>query len=109
MQGAVDRKGDFLYLTGTTSFIPRGPAEGAEPREIDLIAPEEICAGMETVLRFSYGLGKEDLLRETARQFGYAQLGQKIRSRLEEAFDILEEQETIRQSDDRIYLKEEES
>ena len=109
MQGEVERKGDFLYLTGTTSFIPRGPAEGAEPREIDLIAPEEICAGMETVLCFSYGLGKEDLLRETARQFGYAQLGQKIRGRLEEAFDILQEQEIIRQSDDRIYLKEEES
>ena len=107
MQGEVSEKNEFLYLTGTESFVPRRPADGAEPREIEMIAPEEIRAGICLILQFSISLGKEELLRETARQFGYAQAGPKIRQRLDEELGVLMQQGIIANSEGRLHLESE--
>ena len=106
MQGEVYEKDEFLYLTGTENFLPRRPAEGEAPREIELIAPEEIRAGILTILQFSISLGKEELLRETARQFGYNQAGPRIRQRLEEEVSLLQQQGIIGEAEGRLYLVE---
>ena len=107
MQGEVSEKDEFLYLTGTESFVPRRPADGEEPREIEMIAPEEIRAGICLILQFSISLGKEELLRETARQFGYAQAGPRIRQRLEEELGYLMQQGVIANSEGRLHLESE--
>ncbi len=104
MQGEVCEKDEFLYLTGTEHFVPRRPTDGEEPREIEMIAPEELRAGICMILQFSISLGKEELLRETARQFGYAQAGPRIRKRLEEELGFLQQQGIIGESEGRLYL-----
>ena len=47
-------------------------------RPVDHVAPAEIDAGLLLVARESFGIERADLIRETARQFGWRRTGRRI-------------------------------
>ena len=88
---AVRRKdGDdaFLCLAGES-----GPARPrrADDRAIGRIAAAELDEGLLLVARKTFGCARADLVRETARQFGYRRTGRDIAARLEERIERLVE------------------
>ena len=76
-----DRTMQFLAHTKNASQIrPRRDAE----RPIDRVAPSEIDGGLIVVAKASFGMEQVDLIRETARQFGWRRTGQHIDRSLSE-------------------------
>ena len=70
-----DRAKHFLVHTESDGQIrPRRDAK----RPIDRVAPSEIDEGLLLVAKASYGIEQADLIRETARQFGWRRTGQHI-------------------------------
>ena len=58
-------------------------------RPIDRVAPSEIEEGLLIVARASFGMEQADLIRETARQFGWRRTGQHIERGLRESIERL--------------------
>ncbi len=80
--GTVGREGTnglFLHLAGKTG--PQRPRRTGG-RTINLIAEAEIDEGLLLIARKTFGAPRDDLVRETARQFGYQKAGPKIKARL---------------------------
>ena len=70
-----DTARQFLAHTQDASQLrPRRDAT----RPIDRVAPSEIDEGLLVVAKASYGIEQADLIRETARQFGWRRTGQHI-------------------------------
>lgn len=65
-----------------------GPRRDAE-RPIDRVAPSEIEEGLLVVAKASFGIEQGDLIRETARQFGWRRTGQQIDRGLSEGVERL--------------------
>ena len=81
-----DRTRHFLVHTQNVGHLrPRRDAK----RPIDRVAPSEIDEGLLVVAKASYGMEREDLIRETARQFGWRRTGQHIDRRLSEGIERL--------------------
>ena len=58
-------------------------------RPIERVAPSEIEEGLLVVAKASYGIEQADLIRETARQFGWRRTGQHIDRGLSEGIERL--------------------
>lgn len=87
--------------------VPRKSEEGAIPRTLTEIATSEIAEGMIYILRKSYGLKQDGLYSIVNREFGFKQIGPKIRLALDNAYNLLIEQKRIRiDSDEKIYILE---
>ena len=70
-----DRTRHFLFhAQNAGQFRPRRDAK----RPIDRVAPSEIDEGLLVVAKASFGIEQTDLIRETARQFGWGRTGQRI-------------------------------
>ena len=81
-----DRTRHFLVHTQSASQLrPRRDAK----RPIDRVAPSEIDQGLLVVAKASFGMEQGDLIRETARQFGWRRTGQHIDRRLSEGIERL--------------------
>ncbi|MCY4371013.1 MAG: DUF4011 domain-containing protein [bacterium] len=83
LQGTVTPEvgdGLFLHLAGDPG-PPRPRRRGG--RKIGLIAGTELDAGLLMIARKTFGASKDDLVRETARKFGFQRVGQKIKARLD--------------------------
>lgn len=65
-----------------------GPRRDAK-RPIDRVAPSEIEEGLLVVAKASFGMEQGDLIRETARQFGWRRTGQHIDRGLSEGIERL--------------------
>ncbi len=84
-----DRSRHFLVRTQDARQLrPRRNAT----RPVDRVAPSEIDEGLLVVAKASYGIEKEDLIRETARQFGWRRTGKHIDRRLSEGVGRLLEE-----------------
>lgn len=71
--------GGFLRATDSTDLpIPRRDGD----RRINRIADAELDAGLLTVARATFGAAQDELVRETARQFGYRRTGAEIAAAL---------------------------
>ena len=81
-----EREDDFLNLAGNTAS--RQPRRKGD-RSIDRISPSEIDAGLLLVVRKTFGSERKELVRETARQFGWSRTGQNIDRRLNQGIDRL--------------------
>ena len=73
----------------TTSIKPRAPIDGATRRRIKHISLAELKAGILVCAELLYGAGRDDLISETARQFGFRRTGKDIASRIGKAVDQL--------------------
>ena len=81
-----DRSMQFLVHTQSVEQIrPRREAK----RAIDRVAPSEIDEGLLAVAKASFGIERANLIRETARQFGWRRTGQHIDRRLSEGIERL--------------------
>lgn len=60
--------------------ICRVTKDGCEKRGMDEIAPEEIACGVRLILTDQISMARGELIRETARLFGFARLGGVIES-----------------------------
>ena len=65
--------------------MPRTRESEFLPRDVKQISIIELVAGLTMVATQLYGAEEEDLIRETARQFGYLRLGDNIQRRLKTA------------------------
>ncbi len=52
--------------------------DGGEKRPMDEIAPEEIAAGVKIILTDQISMSRDNLIKETAKLFGYTRLGDVI-------------------------------
>ena len=100
--------GDFWYLRNQdrSKIVARVPMREDDKRALDQICPEEIQDAMKAILKLAYGLTLEDLIAETARQFGFQRTGPKMRTILESNYETLFLAGTIKNSDGKIYLTE---
>lgn len=68
------------------------------------IAPEEVSVAVMEVLQNQISLSKEDLIRETARLFGYSRLGNIVEASMPRGITKAIERGFAREYDDRIML-----
>ena len=81
-----DRTSQFLGKSRSVEHLrPRRDAK----RRIDRVAPSEIDEGLLVVAKASFGIEQGDLIRETARQFGWRRTGQRINRGLSEGIERL--------------------
>ncbi len=81
-----DRARQFLVNSRSVEHLrPRRDAK----RPIDRVAPSEIDQGLLLVAKASFGIEQGDLVRETARQFGWRRTGQHIDRGLSEGIERL--------------------
>ena len=82
----------YMFLidpAATESITPHAPIDGATRRRIEHISLAELKAGILKCAELLYGAGRDDLIAETARQFGYRRTGKDIASRIGKAVDQL--------------------
>jgi hypothetical protein len=65
------------------------PASGHTPRDIKVIAPDEIAEGMKIIIKRAIGIDRTALYQEVARALGFERTGEKITSVLQVAFNQL--------------------
>ena len=102
--GGVVRDGQFaearfIRLPGGDA-VPRRPPPDAPARRIEHVADSEIAAGILLTVQRLYGAGRDDLITETARQFGYGRTGPVIRERIGRVADALLREGRLRPSGD---------
>jgi very-short-patch-repair endonuclease len=82
-------KGDFLWSNSMQTPVFRVPASGHTPRDIKVIAPDEIAEGMKIIIKRAIGIDRTALYQEVARALGFERTGEKITSVLQVAFNQL--------------------
>lgn len=75
--------GENMYLWKedqhpSTYFIYRRAIADLEKRDADDLPPEEIANGVKEILKHQISLNHEDLIRETAKLFGFARIGGNV-------------------------------
>ncbi len=81
----------FLWLSGQDSSsysTYRVPANDTEKREAEGLPPEEVLACMRVLLEQQLSLPRTDLIKETARIFGYARMGSKVEESLAAGLEV---------------------
>ena len=82
----------YLFLTdpaGVESITPRAPTSDDTRRKAEHISLAELKAGILVCAAMLYGAGRDDLIAETSRQFGYRRTGKDIARRIGKAVDQL--------------------
>jgi hypothetical protein len=87
------RRGEFLWPAGESALKVRVPVEGVSEaqRDLEMIAPEELQEAMCLLVQQGGGLGEEALLAQTARVFGFRNVGENMRERLRTCLRSLHE------------------
>lgn len=84
----------------------RVPQSDEQKRAIDDIAPQEIANAIVYVIKHQFGLERQDLIRETAKLFGYTRLGGVIEAAVDEGIACAKFKGLITQTDNKITLAE---
>ena len=82
----------YLFLmdpADVESIAPRAPTSDDTRRRVEHISLDELKAGILVCAKMLYGAGRDDLIAETARQFGYRRTGKDIAGRVGKAVDQL--------------------
>ena len=101
--------GVFYWKAGTfpASYeLCRVPAEGSEKRTLDEICPQEIANGVKIILSNQLSMTKSDLIRETAKLFGYTRLGGVMEACVSEGIDAAVRRGFVEINDERVSIKE---
>nr|MCR4586163.1 hypothetical protein [Lachnospiraceae bacterium] len=76
-------EGDYLRIAGRV--IPKLPEEGAKPRPIEKIAPDELAAAMEIIRGRDPEIKKDALIKAVAKEYGCTKLTAAIKKYISEA------------------------
>ena len=98
----IVRKGDFLFPNDYDKITPRQN----NTRKIDYVAKEELAEAMLSVLNKCIGATKETLCAETARAYNYNRMTQNISSAMDEAFELLLQENRIEILEGKIVKKD---
>ena len=111
---ALVRKGE-LQLRGVFIWLPsqspdaftghRQAAVGDEPRDASHIPPEEVAEAMRMVLQQNISLDREDLLRETAHQFGFKRVSAKTTDALVPGIEVLRQRGICEVDGTRVHVR----
>ena len=82
----IRRHNGYLYLSDQSKYVLRVPGE---KRDIKYIAPEELAAGLSTILKQNYSADKDGLYRAVVNQLGFSRMGDAIYAKLDEALKLL--------------------
>lgn len=95
--GNIVERGDFLYGKDAKPVLPRRRPDSTWPfHEIPL---EELCEAMRLLLSEHVGMSELDLMRETARLFGYERMGSRVEAHLREAVGHLIQSGDVRRTE----------
>lgn len=85
----VRRQADdrFLWPAGETPKLPRWPDHEGERRPFEWIALEEVVEALTQIVTETWGIADDELMRGVARYFGWQQLTDNMRTRLEFAIE----------------------
>lgn len=97
------RNEDFIKIHGC-KIEPRIPGLEENPRPVEWIAIEELAAAAKWLLKKEIGMSRDTLIKVTARIMGYKRTGTDVQKRIDEAIELLLEQEQIGESDNQIVL-----
>ena len=78
----------FVVFPGG-KVVPRKPVIGEQPRSIDEISKSEILEGVLDSVEVLHGGSQADLISQTAKGFGYEQVGSNINKRISEVLESL--------------------
>ena len=84
--------------------ICRIPKEGTGKRPMEEICPQELCAGMLLILEDQVSMLRSDLLRETAKLFGYTRTGGVIEHAVSDAMDYALTRQLLDCQEDRFTI-----
>lgn len=88
-----------------SSFRVPGSTDDSK-RKVEEIPVEELANGVEHVLKQQISLPRDDLVKETARLFGFLRIGQNVDSRIREAIDLLVKRGRIADNGENIAMAE---
>ena len=74
-------------------------------RSIEEIPFKELTNGLTSILRQMISLPQEDLIREGAREFGFARVGNQVRDKLAQAILLMVDQKLAKEEEGRIKLR----
>ncbi len=99
------KRNSFLWCPENMSVVPRIPSDTPESfRDIEYVAPEEIQAAMELIIRQCVGISSDALFSETARLFGTLRVTTRIRNHLETIAAQMEKKGIAKLNGDSITL-----
>lgn len=81
-------------------------SNGEGERSVELIPREELAAAAAWVLSRSLSTTEDDLIRETARLFGFSRVGSRIAERVRAGIELLEEQGRCAKAGERVEWRE---
>ncbi len=85
-EGRYSLRGDYLWLNGQDTVIPRLPEEGGKSRPLDKIAPEELAAAMKIISRRQPDIKKDALFKAVAKEYGCSKLTAAMKEQLNKAY-----------------------
>ena len=85
-QKGIVRRNGYLYLSEQNKYVLRVPGD---KRDIKYIAPEELAAGLSTILKQNYSAEKDGLYRTLVNQLGFSRMSDSIYAKLDEALNLL--------------------
>lgn len=90
-KGRLVIRGGFLWAKWPMEVRIRVPSEGLESsfRPLRFIPPEELRAAITLLAGYSMGVGRDSLIKETARLFGFKRLTKTIKEELEKILEDL--------------------
>lgn len=103
-QKLLQRRGDFLWPVSMQRPAVRVPVSFAAPHPVEDIALEEIAEAAFLCVRDCFGVARDELVVHSARLLGYKQTGIKVRSRIEAALLLLQDDERVEVSNDSFSL-----
>ena len=82
----------------------RIPMNEAQKRNAEDLPKEEVAAGLIEILSNQISLPEDDLIKETARLFGYARIGANVEQTIKLGIEYALKREMILKNNDRLIL-----
>jgi very-short-patch-repair endonuclease/DNA polymerase III delta prime subunit len=99
--GQIKKRGGFLWMSDMTTPIPRNRSKlSASSRKMEYIAPEEICAAVEMVVRDSIAIQPHDCVPYIAKILGFNRVTEEMKNELLKAVGLSIQLEIIKQEGD---------
>ncbi len=83
------KTGDYLWDVSNKSVLPKKPADDNFIRDIECIAPEELCEAMRFIIGKSFGIDKPGLFKAVTREYGFLRCTAVMEKQLELGYKLL--------------------